>query len=412
MFKRIARVKPLAVVCLVFLFAGSAFAVDVPEVKNGRTVTGSAVTLNLEENLRLTPDMGDEYIWAHMAVAVDTDSQGNIYVGDPGEQRIVMFDPDGKFVKFIGGKGQGPGEFMAMAAFRVTNDDHVYAYQGGPTGGYSIFKDGEYVEKTNVNSMAMLFQTAHLSPDASKVYAMAIKVDGAAGKLGFSHIIYDMNTKIQHPMESYQTSMPGPDMMSSPDKFTDFLAENMKSAAKGLLGYADFSADGKTYTAKARFYEVTVHDKEMNPVLKFGREYKPIPQTDQDIKDAVEPLIETMQASVPPQMKQMFTKNVFNTAIDRAGFGPVRFPVNGLRIMEDGHILVVHDVDLGDNMLKLDIFDQKGKYVGNADLPLSVTNVMAGAFNAVFRNGHMYRIEENEDGENELVRYKASIGPK
>ena len=43
--------------------------------------------------------------------ALDCDAAGNVYVMDFSDNNIKQFDASGKFMKLIGRKGQGPGEF-------------------------------------------------------------------------------------------------------------------------------------------------------------------------------------------------------------------------------------------------------------------------------------------------------------
>ncbi|MFC1554974.1 6-bladed beta-propeller [candidate division KSB1 bacterium] len=42
---------------------------------------------------------------------------GNLYITDSGNYRIQIFDPDGKYLRTIGRKGQGPGEFEFRPAY-------------------------------------------------------------------------------------------------------------------------------------------------------------------------------------------------------------------------------------------------------------------------------------------------------
>ena len=46
--------------------------------------------------------------------ALDTDEEGNIYVLDLRERRIVVLDPAFQVLRIIGREGQGPGEFESM----------------------------------------------------------------------------------------------------------------------------------------------------------------------------------------------------------------------------------------------------------------------------------------------------------
>ncbi|MYA64770.1 MAG: hypothetical protein F4139_08140 [Gemmatimonadetes bacterium] len=51
--------------------------------------------------------------WAQFASRgpVSFDASGNLHILDPGNYRVVVIDPQGRFVKTIGRQGEGPGEF-------------------------------------------------------------------------------------------------------------------------------------------------------------------------------------------------------------------------------------------------------------------------------------------------------------
>jgi hypothetical protein len=64
----------------------------------------------------------DIYLWRARRIA--NDISGNIFVLDPEWRSIFKFDSKGNYIKKIGRKGQGPGEFMNPYCFSVT-DKHV-----------------------------------------------------------------------------------------------------------------------------------------------------------------------------------------------------------------------------------------------------------------------------------------------
>jgi hypothetical protein len=53
---------------------------------------------------------------------ISSDSDGNIYVLDVSDCNIKKFDPSGKFIKVIGRKGQGPGDFGVPNKLAVAGD--------------------------------------------------------------------------------------------------------------------------------------------------------------------------------------------------------------------------------------------------------------------------------------------------
>jgi len=54
---------------------------------------------------------------------VKFDESGKIYVVDSGNDRIVILDRDGNFIKSVGRKGQGPGEFNNPMSILINNDN-------------------------------------------------------------------------------------------------------------------------------------------------------------------------------------------------------------------------------------------------------------------------------------------------
>jgi len=80
-------------------------------IKNPAGPLHGEVTLELEKDLVIGDDQ-DEHSLFYYKTSIRVDRPGNIFVWDPNSFRIQMFDKTGKFVRTIGKKGEGPGEFM------------------------------------------------------------------------------------------------------------------------------------------------------------------------------------------------------------------------------------------------------------------------------------------------------------
>jgi hypothetical protein len=50
------------------------------------------------------------------------DNNGNIYIGDRSDNIIKVFDSNGKFIRSIGRKGEGPGEFQTIGRMAILPD--------------------------------------------------------------------------------------------------------------------------------------------------------------------------------------------------------------------------------------------------------------------------------------------------
>ncbi|MFW6136639.1 MAG: 6-bladed beta-propeller [Candidatus Aminicenantaceae bacterium] len=59
---------------------------------------------------------------------LQVDEAGNIYVLDPKDCQIKIFDKEGKFVQAVSRKGQGPGEIQLPLAMEIAGDDTLVLY--------------------------------------------------------------------------------------------------------------------------------------------------------------------------------------------------------------------------------------------------------------------------------------------
>lgn len=94
--------RTVSVTAIVFLAFGLFFQVIL--------IAEQLKKITLEEVLSIG-SLDDETLFQWAGVAVD--SEGNIYVTDAMDYSLKKFDPKGNFIKKAGGRGQGPGEFMA-----------------------------------------------------------------------------------------------------------------------------------------------------------------------------------------------------------------------------------------------------------------------------------------------------------
>jgi DNA-binding beta-propeller fold protein YncE len=58
------------------------------------------------------------------------DREGNLYVADALNNRIEIFDGDGKFISTFGKAGDGPGYFSRPKGVAIDGDDHIWVVDG------------------------------------------------------------------------------------------------------------------------------------------------------------------------------------------------------------------------------------------------------------------------------------------
>jgi DNA-binding beta-propeller fold protein YncE len=57
---------------------------------------------------------------------VAVDKEGNVYVSDTMNNRVQIFDPDGKFISMFGKAGDGPGDFARPKGIAIDGDSHIW----------------------------------------------------------------------------------------------------------------------------------------------------------------------------------------------------------------------------------------------------------------------------------------------
>src|ERR1017187_9018879 len=61
---------------------------------------------------------------------VAVDKEGNLYVADTLNDRIEVFDADGKFISTFGKNGDGPGDFARPKGVAIDGDGHIWVADG------------------------------------------------------------------------------------------------------------------------------------------------------------------------------------------------------------------------------------------------------------------------------------------
>lgn len=143
-------------------------------------------------------------------------------------------------------------------------------------------------------------------------------------------------------------------------------------------------------------------------ILHFDRKFKPIANNEEELEGMAEIAADQFRGSGI----SFINKAVMMKALKISEPPPRKFPIFGLIPWENKGLLVIHDVRMSDGVQRADIFNKDGEYLGYTELDKHAFLKPAGmAFtpNMVFRNGFAYTVEIDEDGENEVVRYKYEL---
>ncbi len=101
---------------------------DVTFVHNPATPLHPDRAVVFEEELTFGGDEGPEEAILYRPRTILVDESDNIYVSDYQDAVIKVFDPHGHYVKTIGRKGEGPGEFQAMTDMAFLPDGRLLVF--------------------------------------------------------------------------------------------------------------------------------------------------------------------------------------------------------------------------------------------------------------------------------------------
>lgn len=92
-----------------------------------------------------------------------------IYIADSGNNRVLVFDFQGKFLKIIGTKGQGPAEFSNPTGLDILEDGALAVADVGNTRIQIFDKDGKFIKSISTKGV----QVADLILKDNKIYTIS-----------------------------------------------------------------------------------------------------------------------------------------------------------------------------------------------------------------------------------------------
>ncbi|MFZ5516839.1 MAG: NHL repeat-containing protein [Candidatus Zhuqueibacterota bacterium] len=102
-------------------------------------------------------DSKDETTWFAQPLDLVVDSEGSIFILDMGMNHIKKYDSAGNYVKTIGQKGQGPGEFESIMKMEIDEIDNIYVID--IYGRVQVFdNDGNYLHEFRIQNFTIFFK--------------------------------------------------------------------------------------------------------------------------------------------------------------------------------------------------------------------------------------------------------------
>jgi DNA-binding beta-propeller fold protein YncE len=324
--------------------------------------------------------------------ALDCDAAGNVYVMDFSDNNVKQFDPSGKFLKLIGRKGQGPGEF-SMPIDIVFAKDRLIVRDMGNNRLCSLTLAGEFIKAENESAFS------------GRPYKV--------GALPTGEIVLEtQKTYFSEPDRAQDCFIEilTPDLQTKNKIYSQAVLRNKYMRSGGLTFnlpqpfcpdiYWDVSPSGNIVVGFSGKYEISAYNKEGVKVSTFSHSYDPVKVTAEDEKSFFEGMSYSTGAGVKRGAPDHIVKN---TTFPR--FKPA---FNALIVDSDGNTLVHTYRRNADEMYRyFDAFDAQGKFIATVHVEGDVPFPSQSRKSRVV-DGCLWLIKYGNDELPHIIKYKIS----
>jgi hypothetical protein len=364
-----------------------------------KTPKDPSMRLVFQEDLTIGVNEGDENYMFGQVVYLNTDDDGNFYVTDWDRKRIQKYDRQGRYVRTIGRKGQGPGEFQNVWRPEFDADGHLYVLDIVARS-ISFFdkESGQFLRQIKLPAQ---FHATLMDRQGHFVAEKTIIEESPKGrKYTTIYGLFDVQPQIiREFLRTVWEPREGPG--SGEAALIGSLANTLSDQAFKPVPSYFLAPNDDIWIGYPQTYEIRIYGHDGEPKRTIRRDYDPSPVTPKDKARFLEEQGSDFFRFLPAPGQALKGKII----------DAVRFPDNkpayvSFALMENGWLAVVVDSPQKDVAL-FDLFDEKGRYTAQFEAAIP----SEGLF---FKNGKAYAVQTTEEGYKFIKRYRFAnaSGPK
>ncbi len=350
-------------------------------IKNPNEPLFGEITFDLEEDLSIGNEKDENYLFYKIR-DIQVDTEGNIYVLDSGNHRLQVYNENGNYLRTIGKKGQGPGEFNTPRCISIDNENgNILVADSSMT--ILIFnKEGKHIDKDiHLTENLIDFYVDSKGNIWGKFFQPGIKPYYFTRKVNFEGEIMKTFSEIQYNLKSIMLSRTR--------------VGNTATAIGYFFGHGYeynlfiSNVDNHTFIyGYSKDYELIAVDETGNTIFIIRRDEAPMKITRDEkkrVKDKIKGDI-AKQGNFVPDLSIEFPEH-------KPYFYSIK-PDNQIRIY-----VRTNPISRESNINhEYDVFSKDGFYIYRIIIPF---------FPDVINDGHLYTFSENEEtGEESVQRYK------
>ncbi len=308
------------------------------------------------------------------------DGDENIYISESSDQVIKVFTPDGQYIKTIGAKGDGPGEFQSIGYLGFTPEGSFVVIDNRARRTNLFDASGQFLKSFKWQTF---FSRVHLFKNNSYICQESVYGENRqVRKLFLKEIDSDGNEICSYGEFTL------PQMKTVREE---------KSSASMSVPHSPqsiFAGDQNQqwlYHCLNNQYIIEVYDSSGKIFRKIDRPYQPVPFTDKERKE-----FRDRNRGSNERFNEMFKKLLKEIELPK-----VKSITNRMLVDDESYLWIqtYEQKKEGDLiMTAFDVFDAEGHYYAR---------VWCEIIPGLFRKGKMYNMEtDKETGYRTLSRYR------
>ena len=322
-------------------------------VKNPMDPIYGEEILRLEEELSIGVKEGlKEYMFSQVR-DIDADDDGNIYALDQKESHMKVFDKEGRYLRTIGQRGQGPGELGSAYFFSLTAQRHLIVEDVSGRRMVFFTLEGEFIK--NLISAKNFFIASKVDSKECFYGIMPVQNENPHYELRK----FDCNLEVVH------TVIIAPSVLTQQKTYRAF---------SPMITF-DLDKDDNIVFGYPETYEINICDPAGNLARKITRVFKPV-EISLEEKEEVE------SRRLPPEYTLGIPK--FHSAFQ------------GI-LVDDQSRIYVQTWEKNDGKYYYDIFTAEGKYL---------VKVLLNFTPLVIKRNKIYTVETDEEGYQKIKRHQ------
>lgn len=328
---------------------------------------------NLKEELSIGNETDDNYLFLKVR-KLFVDDQGNIFVLDSGRCLVQIFDENGRYIRSIGRKGKGPGEFLRPYDLIVDIKKIIHILDGKNRKISCYHLNGTFISDLRLKDGS----PSSFFLDPKGFYFVKYSITGNTGEEKNKIVKYTLN---------------GNRLLQS----KEFLESKREIYRKGgfvltfkahfdLKGYFAYDQKESFYYGSSDRYEIILFNTNFEKLkIIRKRDHKRIKVTREEIKD----------------VKEGFKENLKRRGIF-FDFGTLKFPeyreiFSGIWLDDRNRILI--NTTTKEDKAHIDIYNSEGIYLEKMVINKPPEEIpLAWVFYCpVFKDGFIYSVVRNKE---------------